>query len=74
MRRLAITKTKHFLEQGGEAALALLKLTDASADAFPPLKAAASGALYIADMVMVRHRVGYRGHARWQICIEIQNQ
>jgi hypothetical protein len=62
--RLAIAKTKQVLEAGGEAALVLLKLTDASANAFPPLKAAASGALYIADMVMVRHRVGYCGHAR----------
>jgi hypothetical protein len=64
MRRLAITKTKQVLEGGGEAALILLKLTEASAGAFPPLKAAAGGALYIADMVMVRHRVSCRGHAR----------
>jgi hypothetical protein len=38
----------------GEAALRLLKATYSSADAFPPLKAAAGVVLEIADLVVVR--------------------
>lgn len=44
---------KSVLKGGGEVALALLKLTYASADAFPPLKGAVGGALHISDMVAV---------------------
>jgi hypothetical protein len=42
------------LKETGEVAFALLKLTSASADAFPPLKSAAGGALHIVEMVSVR--------------------
>jgi hypothetical protein len=41
------------VKNGGEAALALLRLTAATADVFPPLKSAAAGALYIVDTVKV---------------------
>jgi hypothetical protein len=46
--------TKRVLKETGEIAFALLKLTGASADAFPPLKSAAGGALHIVEMVSVR--------------------
>jgi hypothetical protein len=47
-----------FLKESGEAVFALLKLTSASADAFPPLKSAAGGALHIAEIVLVsRYRM-----------------
>lgn len=39
------------------AAFVLLKLTDAAADAFPPLKSAAGGALHIIEMVKVRSAI-----------------
>jgi hypothetical protein len=41
------------VKETGEAVLALLKLTRATADVFPPLKSAAGGALHIAEIVMV---------------------
>ena len=47
-------KAKRVLTEAGEIALALLKLTSASADVFPPLKSAAGGALHIAEIVVVR--------------------
>ena len=47
-------KVERVLTEAGEIALALLKLTCASADVFPPLKCAASVALHIAEMVAVR--------------------
>jgi hypothetical protein len=47
-------KRKVTVKEGGEAAFALLKLTVAAADAFPPLKSAAGGALHIIDLVKVR--------------------
>jgi hypothetical protein len=47
-------RVKPVLREGGEAALALLRLTYAAADVFPPLKSAAGGALHIVDMVTVR--------------------
>jgi len=42
------------VKESGEAIFALLKLTSATADAFPPLKSAAGGALHIAELVLVR--------------------
>jgi len=42
------------LNDTGNAAYQLLKLTAVSADAFPPLKGAAGGVLYIVDLVKVR--------------------
>jgi len=42
------------VKESGEAIFALLKLTSATADAFPPLKSAAGGALHIAELVVVR--------------------
>ena len=42
------------LKEAGEIALALLRLTSASADVFPPLKSAAGGALHIVEIVVVR--------------------
>ena len=51
-----MSQRARILQESGEAIFALLKLTSASADAFPPLKSAATGALYIADIVSVcRH-------------------
>ena len=47
-------KPTQALKEGGDAAFALLKLTYAAADAFPPLKSAAGGALHIAELVKVR--------------------
>lgn len=47
-------KVKPILRGGGEAALALLRLTYEVADVFPPLKSAAGAAIHIVDMVMVR--------------------
>jgi hypothetical protein len=41
-------------KESGEAVFALLKLTSATADAFPPLKSAAGDALHIAELVVVR--------------------
>jgi hypothetical protein len=41
------------LKEVGEVGLALLRLTSVSADAFPPLKSAACGALYIVELVAV---------------------
>ena len=41
------------MKESGEAAFALLKFTSAAADAFPPLKGAVGGALYITEIVMV---------------------
>ena len=46
-------KPTHVLKEGGEGALALLRLTAAAADVFPPLKSAAGGALHIAELVKV---------------------
>ena len=46
-------KPKQALKEGGDAAFALLKVTHAAADAFPPLKSAAGGALHIAELVKV---------------------
>jgi len=43
--QIVMSKRDRFLKESGEAVFALLKLTSASADAFPPLKSAA-GALY----------------------------
>ncbi|KAG9078027.1 POC1 centriolar protein A, partial [Ceratobasidium sp. UAMH 11750] len=42
---------RRFLSTTGDVALQLLRLTAASADAFPPLKSAAGGALHIAEIV-----------------------
>jgi len=47
-------KVKRVLTEAGEIALALLRLTSVSADVFPPLKGAASGALHVAEIVVVR--------------------
>jgi hypothetical protein len=41
------------LKEAGEIALALLRLTSASADIFPPLKSGGGGALHIAEIVVV---------------------
>ncbi|KAG8685398.1 POC1 centriolar protein A, partial [Ceratobasidium sp. 394] len=41
---------RRFLSTTGDVALQLLRLTAASADAFPPLKSAAGGALHIAEI------------------------
>ena len=46
-------KPKQIMEDVEDAALSLLKLTPAAADAFPPLKSAAGGALRIAELVKV---------------------
>lgn len=37
-----------------EAALLILRAVAAAADAFPPLKSAAGGALHIVDLIQVR--------------------
>ena len=42
------------LSNVGIVAIRLLEALDASADAFPPLKSAAGGALHIAKLVKVR--------------------
>jgi hypothetical protein len=42
------------VKESGEAVFALLKLTSATTDAFPPLKCAAGGVLHIAGLVVVR--------------------
>jgi hypothetical protein len=47
-------KPKAILTETGEVALALLRLTEASSDCFPPLKSAAAGALHIVELVKVR--------------------
>jgi hypothetical protein len=44
---------KRALAETGEVALALLKVTAATSDWFPPLKSAAGGALHIAELVKV---------------------
>jgi hypothetical protein len=55
-----MSQRARILKESGEAIFALLKLTSASADAFPPLKSAATGALYIADTVLVcRYACGH---------------
>jgi hypothetical protein len=41
------------VKETGAAVLALLRLTSATADVFPPLKSAAGGALHIAEIVVV---------------------
>lgn len=41
------------MKDAGKYAFELLSLTSAAADAFPPLKSAAGGALYIAQAVKV---------------------
>jgi hypothetical protein len=46
-------KGKKILAETGEVALALLKLTAASSDWNPILKAAASGALHIVELIKV---------------------
>lgn len=46
----------HVLEEGGAVTIALLKLVDATAGVFPPLKGATGVTLNIAEMVMVRLR------------------
>ncbi|KAG9079975.1 hypothetical protein FRC06_007227, partial [Ceratobasidium sp. 370] len=46
---------RRFLSTTGDVALQLLRLTAASADAFPPLKSAAGGALHIAEIVKKFH-------------------
>ena len=46
-------KTKLVLAETGEVALALLRVTAASSDWFPPMKGAAGGALHIAELVKV---------------------
>ena len=46
-------KPKQIVKEAGDAALALLKLTHAAMDGFPPLKNAAGGALEIAELVKV---------------------
>ncbi|KAG8781747.1 POC1 centriolar protein A [Ceratobasidium sp. 428] len=43
--------TRRMLSATGDVALQLLRLTAASADAFPPLKSAAGGALHIVELV-----------------------
>ncbi|KAF8594814.1 hypothetical protein BDV93DRAFT_130317 [Ceratobasidium sp. AG-I] len=43
--------TRRVLSVTGDVALQLLRLTAASADVLPPLKSAASGALYIAEII-----------------------
>lgn len=50
-------RVKPIIRNGGEAALALLRLTHAAADVFPPLKGAAGVALHISDMVTVRYNL-----------------
>jgi hypothetical protein len=45
--------TRRALSATGDIALGLLRLASASADVFPPLKNAAEGALYIAEIVAV---------------------
>jgi hypothetical protein len=47
-------RIKPILTEGGEAAWALLRLTHAAADVFPPLKGAVGGALHIIDIVKVQ--------------------
>jgi hypothetical protein len=49
-----MSRRARVLKESGEAVFALLKLTSATADAFPPLKSAAGGALHIAELVVVR--------------------
>ncbi|KAG8717318.1 POC1 centriolar protein A [Ceratobasidium sp. 394] len=46
---------RRFLGTTGDVALQLLRLTAASADAFPPLKSAAGGALHIAEIAKKFH-------------------
>ncbi|KAG9125710.1 POC1 centriolar protein A, partial [Ceratobasidium sp. 392] len=46
--------TRRVLSTTGDVALQLLRLVDASADVFPPLKSAAAGALHIAELVKAR--------------------
>jgi hypothetical protein len=46
------------LVEAGEVALALLKLTVASSDWNPPLKAATGGALHIAELIKVSAQPG----------------
>jgi hypothetical protein len=56
--QIVMSKRDRFLKESGEAVFALLKLTSASADAFPPLKSAAGGALHIVEIVLVcRYRM-----------------
>ena len=49
-----MSRRARVVKESGEAVFALLKLTSATADAFPPLKSAAGGALHIAELVVVR--------------------
>ncbi len=44
---------KKVINEGGEVMFALLRLTEASAGVFPPLKSAAAGALHIVNLVKV---------------------
>ena len=52
--RIVMSRRARVVKESGEAVFALLKLTSATADAFPPLKSAAGGALHIAELVVVR--------------------
>jgi hypothetical protein len=53
---LAKAKAKNALKETGEAAFILLELVASAADACPPLKSAANGALYIAKLLKVSFR------------------
>jgi len=49
-----MSRRARVVKESGEAVFALLKLTSATADAFPPLKSVTGGALHIAELVVVR--------------------
>jgi hypothetical protein len=51
---LARAKAKDALKETGEAAFILLEFVVSAADACPPLKSAANGALHIAKLLKVR--------------------
>jgi hypothetical protein len=48
-----MSRTSCAAKDSGEAVLALLRFTNSVAAAFPPLQAAAGGALYIAQLIVV---------------------
>jgi hypothetical protein len=58
----------------GAATLQLLRLTHASADVLPPLKSAAGGALYIAELVSVHLCKVIDEHAFSVLDAEIQDK
>jgi hypothetical protein len=58
----------------GTAAVQLLRLTQASVDVLPPLKSAAEGALYIAELASVRLRNVLDWHVFSPLNIEIQDK